>query len=119
MPLDPYYPKERLAFMLRDTRAAVLLTQERLTEHRKLKPVLSQAEGIEGSDCPFSILDPEVKVVCLDKDWKEIGREPQENPRNEATAENLAYVVYTSGSAGEPKGVEVPHRGITRLTIRH
>ena len=96
VPLDPDYPKERLAFMLDDTRAPVLLTQQRLVE---------------------SLPEHNAAVVCLNRDWKDIAKETQESPNNKVTAENLAYVIYTSGSTGEPKGVEIPHRGILRLLL--
>lgn len=80
--------------MLDDTDVAVLLTQESLEEclpkHR-------------------------AKVVCLDREWGKIAKESAENLKSEVTADNLAYVIYTSGSTGQPKGVEIPHRGIVRL----
>jgi amino acid adenylation domain-containing protein len=94
VPLDPSHPRERLRFMLEDTRATVLLTQHRLVENL---PHYS------------------ARVICLDRDWEEIAKESEETPENEVAAENLAYVVYTSGSTGTPKGVEVTHRGILRL----
>src|SRR5262249_51883565 len=47
--------------------------------------------------------------------WEIIALEPRALPPNTATADSLAYVIYTSGSTGQPKGVPVPHRGITRL----
>jgi amino acid adenylation domain-containing protein len=88
VPLDPEYPKERLRFMLDDTRIPVLLTQQKLIE--KL-PACS------------------ARTVCLDRDREEIASESKENPENEATTENLAYVIYTSGSTGKPKGVMIEH----------
>jgi len=96
VPLDPAYPSERLAFMLQDTRASVLLTQER---HRDLLP----AQGIS--------------LLCLDTTWQHIAQESSENLDCEATAMNLAYVMYTSGSTGRPKGVEIQHRSINRLVF--
>jgi amino acid adenylation domain-containing protein len=94
VPLDPSYPQERLAFMLADTQAPVLLTQQRLVD------VLPQHTA---------------QLFCLDRDWEVIGRESTENTPAHTTAEDLAYVIYTSGSTGRPKGVAVPHRGIVRL----
>ena len=121
MPLDPGYPKERLVFMLNDSQAAVLLTQERLldnvVEDRGLKPVLSEIEGIENSDSQSSILDPRLKAVCLERDWREIAQETKENLSSGATANNLAYVIYTSGSTGSPKGVMITHRGISNRLL--
>ncbi|MGZ8937893.1 MAG: non-ribosomal peptide synthetase, partial [Limisphaerales bacterium] len=96
VPLDLSYPKERLEFMIADTKMPLLLTQASL-----------QNELPRGG----------VKVVALDTEWKKIQQEPQEMPRVEANAESLAYVIYTSGSTGQPKGVAVPHRGITRLVL--
>jgi hypothetical protein len=93
VPLDRDYPKDRLAFMLQDAQARVLLTEERLVENLPKSP----------------------QMVCLDKDWGEIAQESDENPDSEAVAGNLAYVIYTSGSTGQPKGVQVPHRGVLRL----
>jgi amino acid adenylation domain-containing protein len=121
MPLDPGYPKERLVFMLNDSQAAVLLTQERLmdnvVEDRGLKPVLSEIEGIENSDSQSSIFDPRLKAVCLERDWREIAQETKENLSSGATANNLAYVIYTSGSTGSPKGVMITHRGISNRLL--
>jgi amino acid adenylation domain-containing protein len=91
VPLDPNYPQDRLAFMLEDSQAAVLLTQQRL---RSSLP-------------PFS-----GQVICLDEQWEEIAQESQANPVSEMKSENLAYVIYTSGSTGKPKGVLIPHRGL-------
>ncbi|HUZ95886.1 MAG TPA: amino acid adenylation domain-containing protein [Edaphobacter sp.] len=91
VPLDPAYPQERLAFMLRDAQAPVLLTWER--------SALGWAEE-------------NAKIICLDSGWEMIARESDENPGNPVRPENLAYVVYTSGSTGPPKGVQVSHSAI-------
>ena len=92
VPMDPDYPAERLAFMLADANAPVLLTQERV------RGSLTAGSG--------------VRVVCLDKDWSAIARESETAPAVEAGPENLAYVIYTSGSTGKPKGAMNTHRGI-------
>ena len=91
VPLDPAYPKERLSFMLEDSRAPVLLTREHWLE---------------------SLPDMRGHVVCLDSEWEAIARESEENPVSGATARNLAYVIYTSGSTGQPKGVMCEHGGL-------
>ena len=54
-------------------------------------------------------------VLCLDRDAATIAAQPDTNLLCAATADTLAYVMYTSGSTGMPKGVAVRHRGITRL----
>ena len=109
VPLDPSYPKERLEFLLEDTRVPVLLTQQRLVKG------LIETEGSKNGDPLSSIHDPRLNVVCLDTDWDVIAREGEENPVSGTTADNLAYIMYTSGSTGKPKGVCVPHRGVVRL----
>ncbi|MDT4951892.1 MAG: hypothetical protein QOJ02_30, partial [Acidobacteriota bacterium] len=97
MPLDPDYPKQRLAFMLEDAGASVLLTQAGL----------------------LSVL-PEhpARVVCLDRDWDEIGFESETNLQCLSQPQNLAYVIYTSGSTGQPKGVMIQHRSLVNWTMR-
>ena len=103
--LDPDYPHERLAFMLEDTRAPVLLTQE------KLRAALDQSVG---SLSPGAIRRLPF-VVCLDTRWETLARLDTIGSSQGATADNLAYVSYTSGSTGRPKGVCVTHRGVVRL----
>lgn len=89
VPLDPAYPRERLQFMLEDSQAQILLTQQRLVAD------LSQHS---------------LRIICLDKDWDQISQEITSNPKPTSSPENLAYVIYTSGSTGKPKGVAIEHR---------
>lgn len=91
LPLDPDYPKERLAFMLQDAQVPVLLTQAKLVERLPRQAA---------------------EVVCLDMGWDEIATESSENPADSVMPDNLAYVIYTSGSTGSPKGAMNTHRGI-------
>ena len=95
LPLDPAYPPERLAFMLEDSRASVLVTQGHLV------PRLP-ANG--------------ARIVRLDEDRESITRGPCEAPTPLAGAESLAYVIYTSGSTGRPKGALLRHRGLCNLS---
>ncbi len=105
VPLDPAYPRERLRFMLEDAQVSVLLTHESLIENGRLNTEDRNA-------LPFSILEPQIKTICLDTDWEKIAQQSERNPDTGATAQNLAYVIYTSGSAGQPKGVQVEHRSV-------
>src|SRR5262249_1814127 len=94
VPLDPEYPTDRLAWMVEDAKAPVLLTQERLLERL---PV-SQAE-----------------IVCLDSEWERIVEQSPHAPPAQSPADNLPYEIYPSGSTGRPKGAVVYHRGVTNL----
>lgn len=91
VPLDPTYPKERLALILEETQAKVLVTQEHLAE--QLPPLQSQ-------------------IINLDTDWNAIASMSSANPNSEMGSEALAYVMYTSGSTGKPKGVQITHANI-------
>lgn len=95
VPLDPSYPQERLAFMLDDAQAHVLLT------HSSLAEKFNEYWG-------YTIhLDAELA--------EEVGMDAAEDGVPTAGAENLAYVIYTSGSTGQPKGVAVSHRAVHNL----
>ncbi|MDZ7268842.1 MAG: amino acid adenylation domain-containing protein [candidate division KSB1 bacterium] len=102
VPLDPGYPAERLALILQDAKAPVLVTQEGLL--RKLPKEAQIAEAPAG-----------LQAVCLDRDWPVIARAAESNPECRLTPEHPAYVIYTSGSTGRPKGVMIRHRGVLNL----
>jgi natural product biosynthesis luciferase-like monooxygenase protein/non-ribosomal peptide synthase protein (TIGR01720 family) len=91
LPLDPSYPAERLALMLQDSGAPVVLTQ------RHTSAVIERIGGA------FTTVD-------LDADWPRIAEERDTNMADVVTPDNLAYVIYTSGSTGRPKGVMIGHR---------
>jgi len=97
VPLDAEYPRERLSFMLDDSRASVLLTQQRLLS---------------------KVADSAARVVCVDAERAAIGCEETTNPVSDVSAESLAYVIYTSGSTGRPKGVLIEHRNVLHLFDR-
>ncbi|MDZ8184118.1 MAG: amino acid adenylation domain-containing protein [Nostoc sp. ChiSLP02] len=90
IPLDPSYPVERLNFMLSDSQASILISNQEILEK-------------------LSLSSP--KIVCLDIHKDEIAQQSLENPINISKPEHLAYIIYTSGSTGKPKGVLGTHRG--------
>jgi amino acid adenylation domain-containing protein len=98
IPLDPSQPSDRLSFMLKDSRASVLLTNQRLRE--RLVP--------DGA-----------RVVSIDGDAEAIAAQPDVAPKVDISLDHLAYIIYTSGSTGQPKGVEVIHRGLANLIDWH
>lgn len=93
LPLDPKYPKERLAFTIEDARLSMLLTQQSLT--------------IEAGKS--------TTVVFLDRESEIIAQHSSTNLNQVVTPDNLAYIIYTSGSTGKPKGVLLAHRGLCNL----
>jgi amino acid adenylation domain-containing protein len=99
LPLDPSYPTERLKFVLEDSKAAFLLTEDHL------------AERLSGSKC---------RVVTVNgTDRIQIECQSPEMPATATRRENLAYVIYTSGSTGTPKGVEITHENLVNLVQWH
>ena len=95
VPIDPDYPAQRIAFVLQDTRATVLVTDSHS------RPAL-----------PPSYTG---KVITLDLDGTAIGSHPVTAPLPCLRPDHLAYIIYTSGSTGTPKGVMIEHRNVVRL----
>lgn len=89
VPLDPGYPRERLALMCEDAQVKIVVTQEAL------------ASSVSAA-----------QIVCLDTDWPRIAQQPATSLAPDIGPENLAYIVYTSGSTGTPRGVMVTHRNV-------
>ena len=101
LPLDPDYPPERLAFMLADAGAPVLLTRSALRAHLP-------AHDVSSDDAHIG----DVRIVCLDADWPAIAQQPTTAPATGLQPQHPAYVIYTSGSTGMPKGVMISHNGL-------
>ncbi|MCT7952164.1 amino acid adenylation domain-containing protein [Ancylothrix sp. C2] len=85
LPIDCSMPKDRLALMLQNAQATVLLTQQHLIE---------------------KLPETQANIVCLDAEIPSFSPATSASP----SPENLAYVIYTSGSTGTPKGVAIEHR---------
>ena len=95
VPLDPDFPQDRISFMLQDSQAAVIVTQQKLISNL--------------------VVEPNVRIIAIDTMWDEIERQAIANPDSGVKPENLSYVIYTSGSTGKPKGVMVEHRNVVNF----
>ena len=91
LPLDSAYPKERLQWMLEDSRAPLLLSREGLLPE---------------------LASPRTERICMLSASDVLERESGENPSPAVAPSDLAYVIYTSGSTGKPKGVMLTHGGL-------
>jgi amino acid adenylation domain-containing protein len=100
LPLDPTYPKDRLAFMLNEAQVGLLVTETHL---------LAQ------------LPDTQTQTLCLDSNWQALGSsdDSETSPIIDLSPDNLAYLIYTSGSTGRPKGVLLAHRGLINLALAH
>ena len=94
LPLDPEFPVERLAFIINDANAHLVLTETHLKDRL---PSASQQH------------------VYMEALWSKISGYKTDPPTSQIRPDNLAYVIYTSGSTGKPKGVEVLHRAVVNF----
>jgi amino acid adenylation domain-containing protein len=99
LPIDPAYPVQRIRFMLEDSQASILVSEEHLAEK------LSSGTW---------------RNVCLDGvDRIKIDLQSEDAPVSATSLDNLAYVIYTSGSTGVPKGVAINHSSLLNLVYWH
>lgn len=97
VPLDPAYPRGRVAFILKDAQVSLLVTTNDLGER-----LVAGGTG----------------VTTIDIDSSTVRESPDLVPGS-ITGNNLAYIMYTSGSTGQPKGVEIAHRALMNLVCWH
>jgi amino acid adenylation domain-containing protein len=98
VPMDPAYPVERLAFILEDTKAPILLVQRDIAE--KLQSTTAH-------------------TILLDDNLAMVEQESDQNPISNVSPNNLAYMIYTSGSTGKPKGTLLRHQGLCNFINFH
>ncbi|WP_343745931.1 non-ribosomal peptide synthase/polyketide synthase [Chitinophaga sp.] len=95
VPVDPSYPEDRVHYMLKDTKAKVVLGDSRTA----------------------ALVPADVTVIRLDSDWAAISNLPPLAPDVKITPDNIAYVIYTSGSTGNPKGAMNEHKGVVNRLL--
>lgn len=99
IPIDASYPKQHIQYVLEDSKPNLLLASHHLSERME-------------QDCSHL----NIPIILFDEIAKVMEQEPIDNLEDiNITPKSLAYVIYTSGTTGKPKGVMVPHRGVTRL----
>jgi len=118
VPLDPAHSEERLAFLLADSGASLLLTREDLLAARSTSPPAPLPSPVHPPPGEGGNLTEHTarRHVLLDVDAAAIeGEKSEDLPRSGDRRGTLAYVIYTSGSTGNPKGVGIEHRSALRL----
>jgi amino acid adenylation domain-containing protein len=96
LPLDPNFPEDRLSFMLEDSNASLVLTQQHLSE---------------------SLNFENIHKINMDGEFNLFKHQPTSNLKTSILPENLVYVMYTSGSTGKPKGVQIPHVAVVNFLL--
>jgi len=96
VPIDPEYPMDRVEYILHDSGATTLITDNNLSN---------------------SISNDQLPIFKWDTDSNTLSAQPDTNPENLSDPQNLAYIIYTSGSTGKPKGTLLQHRGAVNTAM--
>lgn len=102
IPLDADYPQERMQFVIEETKAPFILTEQASSEN--INSILKDIEVT-------------TTTILLDHSWDAIGKEKQTDLPPITNSDNLAYIIYTSGSTGNPKGVVIDHKGAVNTIL--
>lgn len=94
LPMDPIFPKDRLAYMIEDSNLSIILSEKKLFD---------------------TLPNHNARVICLDSEQDTISKYSAEKITLNKDTNNLAYVIYTSGSTGKPKGVQIEQRALINL----
>ena len=105
LPLDPSYPPERLAYMLKDTHADFMVTRD---VYSATMVAVEKADAL-GADLKSFTGSTKIRSVLLDSEWPAIDNGGTEDPHYTVLPNNLAFIFYTSGSTGNPKAVMWEH----------
>ena len=96
VPLNPEYPRQRLALMMDDAALPFIVTQQALLD---------------------GLPETGARVICVERETAIIAELADSNPATESAAGDVAYIIYTSGSAGKPKGVRVAHGNLVHTLM--
>jgi len=96
LPLDPGFPQKRLDYMLDHSSVKLIMTEEQFRSNFQQN---------------------QAHLILIDSDWPTISNNSIENLQNDLKLDNLAYVMYTSGSTGAPKGVQITHGAVLNFLI--
>lgn len=97
IPLDPAFPTSRKTYMIDDSGLEFIITEKDLTRDLSVSP--------------------NIKLLRIDHDKKNIDTKDQNDLNIELTPDMLAYIIYTSGSRGNPKGVQIQHKALLNFLL--